>query len=89
MHLRLGGGITGFQVFPPPTTPPEPAPPDHAGLGINNNSQMIASNSSLDEITCNKNTFLQNFQCGFPFIINKANHYFENNFFFFFAHTHF
>ncbi|XP_025422551.1 rho GTPase-activating protein 190 isoform X4 [Sipha flava] len=41
----------GFQVFPPPTTPPEPAPPDHAGLGINNNSQMIASNSSLDEIT--------------------------------------
>ncbi|XP_050529458.1 rho GTPase-activating protein 190 isoform X3 [Daktulosphaira vitifoliae] len=42
----------GFQVFPQPTTPPEPAPPDHAGpLGINNNSQMIASNSSLDEIT--------------------------------------
>ncbi|XP_025200481.1 rho GTPase-activating protein 190 isoform X1 [Melanaphis sacchari] len=48
---KQGGGITGFQVFPRPTTPPEPAPPDHAGLGINNNSQMIASNSSLDEIT--------------------------------------
>ncbi|XP_025422549.1 rho GTPase-activating protein 190 isoform X2 [Sipha flava] len=51
LDKQQGGGITGFQVFPPPTTPPEPAPPDHAGLGINNNSQMIASNSSLDEIT--------------------------------------
>ncbi|XP_050438253.1 rho GTPase-activating protein 190 isoform X3 [Adelges cooleyi] len=52
MDKQQGGGLAGFQVFPQPTTPPEPAPPDHAGpLGINNNSQMIASNSSLDEIT--------------------------------------
>jgi len=71
-------------VFPRPTTPPEPAPPDHAGLGINNNSQMIASNSSLDEITCNTNKILQNFQCGFPFIINKS--LFRNKMI---AHTHF
>ncbi|XP_065166513.1 rho GTPase-activating protein 190 isoform X5 [Atheta coriaria] len=43
---------SGFQVYPPPTTPPEPAPPDHL---MNSRSKrgpiLSASQTSLDEIT--------------------------------------
>lgn len=44
----------GFQVYPPPTTPPEPAPPDHL---MNSRQQkrdpiLSTSQTSLDEITC-------------------------------------
>ncbi|XP_046682746.1 rho GTPase-activating protein 190 isoform X2 [Homalodisca vitripennis] len=38
----------GFQVYPPPTTPPEPAPPDHL---VKISSLQLGSNTSLDEIT--------------------------------------
>ncbi|XP_054279717.1 rho GTPase-activating protein 190 isoform X3 [Macrosteles quadrilineatus] len=38
----------GFQVYPPPTTPPEPAPPDHL---VKVSSLQLGSNTSLDEIT--------------------------------------
>lgn len=45
---------TGFQIFPPPTTPPEPAPPDHQLITCTYKSQFVsASESSLEEITCN------------------------------------
>ncbi|XP_037919567.1 rho GTPase-activating protein 190 isoform X4 [Hermetia illucens] len=46
----------GFQIYPPPTTPPEPAPPDHhmAPSSIMRQFKgnlVSASQSSLDEIT--------------------------------------
>jgi hypothetical protein len=43
----------GFQVYPPPTTPPEPAPPDHSLISrIPKRGPMLsASQTSLDEIT--------------------------------------
>jgi len=49
---------TGFQIYPPPTTPPEPAPPDHHMAPTSLMRQLkgnlvSASQSSLDEITCN------------------------------------
>ncbi|KAL9878907.1 rho GTPase-activating protein 190 isoform 2-T9 [Glossina fuscipes fuscipes] len=41
-----------FQIFPPPTTPPEPAPPDHQLITCSYKSQFVsASESSLEEIT--------------------------------------
>ncbi|KAH8387849.1 hypothetical protein KR093_009865 [Drosophila rubida] len=41
-----------FQIFPPPTTPPEPAPPDHQLITCTYKSQFVsASESSLEEIT--------------------------------------
>lgn len=46
--------FVGFQVYPPPTTPPEPAPPDNA-LNQRHSSRgpiLSASQTSLDEITC-------------------------------------
>ena len=44
----------GFQIFPPPTTPPEPAPPDHQLITCSYKNQFVsASESSLEEITCN------------------------------------
>lgn len=45
----------GFQVYPPPTTPPEPAPPDHPFSSIRTSKRvpmLSASQTSLDEITC-------------------------------------
>lgn len=46
----------GFQVYPPPTTPPEPAPPDHPlgrlGQLGKRPPNTSASQTSLDEITC-------------------------------------
>jgi len=59
--------ISVFEIFPQSMTPPEPAPPD-TGV-MNKNSQMVASSSSIDEITCIKNKNFQNVQCGLPFII--------------------
>ncbi|XP_055390265.1 rho GTPase-activating protein 190 isoform X3 [Condylostylus longicornis] len=46
----------GFQIYPPPTTPPEPAPPDHhmapSSIMRQFKGNMVsASQSSLDEIT--------------------------------------
>jgi len=49
--------ISVFDIFPQSTTPPEPAPSDHTGV-MNKTSQMIDSNSSIDEITCIKNKIL-------------------------------
>lgn len=59
--FRIGSGrnvaMIGFQIYPPPTTPPEPAPPDHHHLMAPMRHQVrtmaSASQSSLDEITCN------------------------------------
>ncbi|CAH1393447.1 unnamed protein product [Nezara viridula] len=46
--------LQGFQVYPPPATPPEPAPPDHPPRHmLSNSSNMLGSYTSLDEITCN------------------------------------
>ncbi|XP_017768448.1 PREDICTED: rho GTPase-activating protein 190 isoform X5 [Nicrophorus vespilloides] len=44
---------SGFQVYPPPTTPPEPAPPDHLmNSRTSKRGQILsASQTSLDEIT--------------------------------------
>lgn len=46
----------GFQIYPPPTTPPEPAPPDHIGTSSMmrqyKSNLVSASQSSLDDITC-------------------------------------
>lgn len=67
LHL----GRTDFQVYPLPGTPPEPAPPDYTGIGINNNSQMIASNSSLDEITCKTKHFFKIFKLSSWFSLKK------------------
>lgn len=47
--------LKGFQVYPPPTTPPEPAPPDHPLSSIRQSKRtpmLSASQTSLDEITC-------------------------------------
>lgn len=46
----------GFQIYPPPSTPPEPAPPDN-NIGPSMMRQfkgnlVSASQSSLDDITC-------------------------------------
>ncbi|XP_059469347.1 rho GTPase-activating protein 190 isoform X14 [Neocloeon triangulifer] len=45
----------GFEVYPPPTTPPEPAPPDHppqrSRLSKASASLPTGSHSSLEEIT--------------------------------------
>ncbi|KAG8238492.1 hypothetical protein J437_LFUL018422, partial [Ladona fulva] len=42
----------GFQVYPPPTTPPEPAPPDHPPRRLLKASTLpTGSHTSLDEIT--------------------------------------
>lgn len=51
---------TGFQIYPPPTTPPEPAPPDNIGTSMMRQYKgnlVSASQSSLDDITCKKFTF--------------------------------
>lgn len=53
--------ISVFEIFPQSITPPEPAPPDYMGA-MKKNSQMIASNSSIDELTCIKNNIF--FQSG-------------------------
>lgn len=47
----------GFQIYPPPTTPPEPAPPDHhigpaSMMRPYKGNIVSASQSSLDDITC-------------------------------------
>lgn len=42
---------SGFQVYPPPTTPPEPAPPDHSQSQSKRGPILSASQTSLDEIT--------------------------------------
>lgn len=43
----------GFQVYPPPTTPPEPAPPDHLMNSRQKRDPILStSQTSLDEITC-------------------------------------
>ena len=45
----------GFHVYPPPTTPPEPAPPDHLfrhSKKFNRVPVFSNSQTSLDEITC-------------------------------------
>lgn len=43
----------GFHVYPPPTTPPEPAPPDHMNMRHSKRGPILsASQTSLDEITC-------------------------------------
>lgn len=40
-------------MYPPPTTPPEPAPPDHLLNSKQKRATMLsASQTSLDEITC-------------------------------------
>jgi hypothetical protein len=56
---RLGsrGLNQGFQIYPPPTTPPEPAPPDHlltpsSILRQLKTNAVSASQSSLEEINC-------------------------------------
>lgn len=62
----------GFHVYPPPNTPPEPAPPDHPyGLGLasgridsSRTALMSASQTSLDEITCKLNFFKLFFRKG-------------------------
>ncbi|XP_034252394.1 rho GTPase-activating protein 190 isoform X12 [Thrips palmi] len=43
----------GFQVYPPPTTPPEPAPPDHPPRHrlVKATTLPSGSHTSLDEIT--------------------------------------
>ncbi|XP_025830625.1 rho GTPase-activating protein 190-like isoform X2 [Agrilus planipennis] len=42
----------GFQVYPPPTTPPEPAPPDLPHSRTSKKASVLsASQTSLDEIT--------------------------------------
>lgn len=52
MHLK------GFQMYSPPNTPPEPAPPDHHLLTPSSilrqlkENSAAASQSSLDEINC-------------------------------------
>ncbi|KAG8244314.1 hypothetical protein J6590_026152 [Homalodisca vitripennis] len=43
------GVAHSVKVYPPPTTPPEPAPPDHL---VKISSLQLGSNTSLDEITC-------------------------------------
>ncbi|XP_055603332.1 rho GTPase-activating protein 190 isoform X2 [Uranotaenia lowii] len=50
-----GGSNQGFQIYPPPTTPPEPAPPDHLLTPSSILRQLKAntvsqSQSSLEEI---------------------------------------
>uniref|UniRef100_A0A0A9YN62 Rho GTPase-activating protein 190 n=1 Tax=Lygus hesperus TaxID=30085 RepID=A0A0A9YN62_LYGHE len=46
--------LQGFQVYPPPATPPEPAPPDHPPRHVlSNATNILGSYTSLDEITCN------------------------------------
>ncbi|XP_014247205.1 rho GTPase-activating protein 190 isoform X2 [Cimex lectularius] len=46
--------LQGFHVYPPPATPPEPAPPDHPPRHVlSNATNMLGSYTSLDEITCN------------------------------------
>lgn len=49
----------GFQIYPPPTTPPEPAPPDNiigpSMMRQYNGNLVSASQSSLDDITCKRN----------------------------------
>lgn len=52
-----GGSNQGFQIYPPPTTPPEPAPPDHLLTPSSILRQLKAntvsqSQSSLEEINC-------------------------------------
>jgi hypothetical protein len=56
---RLGtrGMNQGFQIYPPPTTPPEPAPPDHlltpsSMLRQLEQNAVSNSQSSLEEINC-------------------------------------
>nr|XP_018903141.1 PREDICTED: rho GTPase-activating protein 190 isoform X3 [Bemisia tabaci] len=49
--LQSNNKLHGLQVYPPPTTPPEPAPPDHFGHLANNSGLNLGSNTSLDEIT--------------------------------------
>ncbi|KAK9758629.1 RhoGAP domain [Popillia japonica] len=44
--------LQGFHVYPPPTTPPEPAPPDHLLNSRQKRATLLsASQTSLDEIT--------------------------------------
>lgn len=42
---------SGFHVYPPPATPPEPAPPDNLNTRHSKKSLLSASQTSLDEIT--------------------------------------
>lgn len=69
----------GFQIYPPPTTPPEPAPPDHIGTSSMmrqyKSNLVSASQSSLDDITCkpNKKIHLIHQNCFFSFSKNKKN----------------
>lgn len=58
LHIIVLCFVTlGFQIYPPPTTPPEPAPPDHhmgpASMMRPYKGHLVsASQSSLDDITC-------------------------------------
>ncbi|XP_073999023.1 rho GTPase-activating protein 190 isoform X4 [Rhodnius prolixus] len=45
--------LQGLQVYPPPATPPEPAPPDHPPGRRGPQDSLLGSYTSLDEITCN------------------------------------
>lgn len=61
-----GGSNQGFQIYPPPTTPPEPAPPDHLLTPSSILRQLKAntvsqSQSSLEEINCKYRLSLQYF----------------------------
>lgn len=62
--------ISVFDIFPQSTTPPEPAPSDHTGV-MNKTSQMIDSNSSIDEITCIKNKILLELKFFFIYFLIK------------------
>lgn len=57
--------MKGFQIYPPPSTPPEPAPPDHCGTSSMmrqyKSNLVSASQSSLDDITCKLNQITFNF----------------------------
>lgn len=62
---KSNANSAGFQIYPPPTTPPEPAPPDHIGPSSTmrqyKGNIASASQSSLDDITCKNLSLSLNF----------------------------
>lgn len=61
--------LTGFQMYPAPSTPPEPAPPDHHLLTpssilrqLKENAAVSQSQSSLEEINCKNKKSIFSFQ---------------------------